>query len=158
MQVLDRGAVSRGGSNRWTGQTLVRPEIEQGGTGTVFVTYVIVTIVTIVANICVAVTDIKHAKFVLANMDELGVSRSWLMPLGLLKAAGAAGLLVGLLGLRPLGIAAAVGLVLFFAGALTVHLRARVLHNIATPAAFFALAIASAAVAVVTYWRFPPGS
>ena len=116
-----------------------------------FVAYVIVTIVAIVANTCVAITDVKQAKFVLANMDELGVSRSWLTPLGLLKGAGAAGLLVGLLGLRPLGIAAAAGLVLFFAGALTVHLRARVFHNIATPGAFLALAIASVVVAVAPH-------
>ncbi len=50
--------------------------------------------------------------------------------------------------MRPLGIAAAIGLVLFFAGALVTHVRARVFHNIAAPATFFALAAASAALAV----------
>ena len=59
-----------------------------------------------------------------------------------------AGLLLGLLGLRPLGIAAAAGLVLFFTGALATHVRARVFYNIAVPGAFFALAVASAALAI----------
>jgi Na+-translocating ferredoxin:NAD+ oxidoreductase RnfE subunit len=50
--------------------------------------------------------------------------------------------------MRPLGIAAAIGLVLFFTGALVTHVRTRVFHNIAVPAAFFALAAASAALAI----------
>jgi len=53
--------------------------------------------------------------------------------------------------MRPLGIAAAIGLVLFFAGALATHIRARVFHNIAVPGIFFAQAIASAALAIATY-------
>jgi DoxX-like family len=151
MQVLDVGAVSRPGSNRWTGRRSPDPEIEQEGNETVFVAYVIVTIITIVANVGAAAADLGRAKFVLANMKEIGVRGSWLTPLGLLKGAGAAGLLIGLLGPRTLGIAAAIGLVLFFAGALAYHLRARVFHNIATPGAYLALAIASAAFAAVVY-------
>jgi hypothetical protein len=76
------------------------------------------------------------------------VPRSWLVPLGLLKGAGAAGVLIGLLGVRPLGIAASIGLALFFAGALATHIRARVFHNIAFPGMYFALAVASVALAV----------
>ncbi len=113
-----------------------------------FTAYAIITAVTIVANASVAVADFAKAKFVLTNMEGVGVPRSWLAPLGALKGAGAAGLLLGLLGLRSLGIAAAVGLVLVFAGALATHVRARVFHNIAFPGAFFVLAIAAAALAV----------
>jgi DoxX-like family len=134
-----RGAVRRPGE-------IPAPE----GTENVFAAYVIITVVTMVANACAAVADFTGAKFVLANMDEVGVPRSWLAPLGVLKGAGAAGLLLGLLGLRPLGIAAAVGLVLFFAGALVTHIRAHVFYNIAIPGTFFALAVASAALAVAT--------
>lgn len=116
-----------------------------------FATYVIITVLTIVANASVAVADLARAGFVRANMDEVGVPRSWLMPLGLLKGAGAAGLLLGLLGLRPLGIAAAVGLALFFAGAVASHIRARVFYNIAIPGAFLALAVASAVLAIADH-------
>lgn len=116
-----------------------------------FIAYVFIAIVTILANAGVAVADLAHARFVLGNMAEVGVPRSWLVPLGLLKGAGAAGILIGLLGVRPLGIAAAIGLTLFFAGALAVHVRARVFHNIAVPGAYFALAAASAVLAVAAH-------
>ena len=121
---------------------------KQEGTEKVLAAYLIVTVVTIVANAWAAAADLARARFVLANMEEVGVPASWLAPLGVLKGAGAAGLLLGLLGLRPLGIAAAIGLVLFFAGALATHIRAHVFHNIAFPGAYFALAVASAAVAI----------
>ena len=116
-----------------------------------FTAYVVITVVTSVANASVAVADLARARFVLANMQEVGVPQSWLAPLGVLKGAGAAGLLLGLLGLRSLGTAAAIGLVVFFAGALATHVRARVLHNIAFPGAFFALAAASTALAIAVH-------
>lgn len=114
-----------------------------------FAAYLIITVATIAASAWAAAADLVPARFVLAFMDEVGVPRSWLRPLGVLKGAAAAGLLIGLLGARPLGIAAAAGLVLFFAGALATHIRARVFSNIAFPVAYFALALAAAALAVV---------
>ncbi len=113
-----------------------------------FTAYVVIAIPTIPANAWVAAADLAQARFVLGNMAEVGVPRSWLVPLGLLKAAGAAGLLIGLLSVRPLGIAAGIGLMLFFIGALAVHVRARVFHNIAFPGTYFALAVASTVLAV----------
>jgi hypothetical protein len=115
----------------------------------VFAAYVAVTIVTILANASIAVADLARARFVLANMDEVRVPRPWLPRLAVLKGAAAVGLLLGLAGVRPLGIAAAIGLVLFFTGALAAHVRTRVFHNIAVPAAFFALAAASAGLAIL---------
>ncbi|MGI5339366.1 DoxX family protein [Streptomyces sp. CA-181903] len=111
--------------------------------------YVVVTTLTIAANAVIAAGDYAKADFVLANSAEVNVPRSWVPALATLKAAGAAGLLLGLLGIHPLGIAAAVGLVLFYAGALIAHFRARVFHNIAFPGAYFALAAGSLALAVV---------
>ena len=58
-------------------------------------------------------------------------------------------LIVGLLGLHALGVAAGIGLVLFFVGAVVVHVRTRVLYNIAFPGAFLLLAVASLVLAVV---------
>ena len=113
-----------------------------------FVAYVVVTIITIIANAAAAVADLSRAQFVLANSAEVGVPPSWLPLLAALKAAGAAGLLIGLLGFRYLGIAAAIGLVLFFTGALTVHVRARVFYNLAFPGTFWLLAAASLVLAI----------
>jgi hypothetical protein len=105
--------------------------------------YVVVTIGTVVANAAAAAADLSRARFVLANAAELGVAETWIPLLGALKAAGAAGLLIGLLGVRPLGVAAAIGLVVFFIGAIVTHIRARVLYNLAVPGLYLALAVAS---------------
>jgi hypothetical protein len=104
---------------------------------------VVVTAITAIVTGGVAVADFVPAKFVLANSAEVGVPRTWIRPLGATKLAGAVGLIAGLLGLAPLGIAAAAGLVAFFLGAVATHLRAHVLYNIAFPGAFLCLAAAS---------------
>ena len=116
-----------------------------------FAAYLIITVLTIVANAWATAADLAQPKWLLANMDEVGVPRPWLPPLAALKAAGAAGLLLGLLGLRPLGIAAAAGLALFFTAALAAHVHARAFHNIAVPGAYFALALASTVLAITAH-------
>ena len=108
--------------------------------------YIAITLTTAVATAGIAVADLTPAGFVLANSAEVGVPRSWLRPLAAVKLAGAAGLVVGLLTLPALGIAAAVGLVLFFVGAVITHLRAHVVYNIAFPGAYLCLAAATLAV------------
>ncbi|RVX41902.1 DoxX-like protein [Nonomuraea polychroma] len=113
-----------------------------------FTAYVIVSVLTIVANVWAAIVDFAGARFVLANQVELGLPTSWIPTLGLLKAAGAAGLVLGLMGVRLLGIAAAIGLVLYFAGAIVAHIRARVLLKIIFPGCYLALAVASLSLAV----------
>ena len=106
------------------------------------VAYVLVTIVAIAATTFVAIADLVRAEFVLANSARVGVPESWLTTLGLLKAAGAAGLLLGLLGVPLVGPAAAIGLILFFVGAIVTHLRA---HNYALhfPTGYLLLAASS---------------
>lgn len=110
--------------------------------------YVVVTVVTILANAGAVIADLAKADFVLENSDEVGVSRRWLPLLATLKAAGAVGLLLGLFDITVIGAAAAVGLVVFFVGAIIAHVRARVFHNIAFPGFYLALAIASLTLSV----------
>ena len=108
---------------------------------------VLVPVVTALANAGIAAADVARARFVLENSAEVGVPRSWLPRLAALKAAGAAGLLLGAWGVPALGTAAAAGLVAFYGGAVAAHVRARVLHDIAFPGAFLALAVASLVLA-----------
>jgi hypothetical protein len=110
--------------------------------------YIVITLITAVATAGIAVADLIPAGFVLANSAEVGVPRSWIPPLAATKLAGAAGLVVGLLALPALGIAAAVGLVLFFVGAVITHVRAHVLYNIAFPGAYLCLSAATLALMV----------
>jgi DoxX-like family len=88
-----------------------------------FTAYVVVAVLAAAANIYIAINDFIRADWILANMTKVGVPPSWLFPLGALKAAGAVGLLVGI-GVPLIGVAAAVGLVLFFVGAVITHIRA----------------------------------
>ncbi|GHF53849.1 MULTISPECIES: DoxX family protein [Streptomyces] len=110
------------------------------------IAYTVVTVLTIVATAGIAVADFAGAGFVLANAAAVRVPRSSIPLLGAAKAAGAAGLALGLLGARAFGVAAAAGLVLFFTGAVVAHVRARVFHNMAFPGAYLALAGASLAL------------
>ncbi|WP_438289979.1 DoxX family protein [Streptomyces sp. HUAS TT7] len=108
----------------------------------------LITVITIVANAAIAVADFAKAEFVLGNMAEVGLPTSLLPALATLKAAGAVGLALGLLGVRFLGIAAAVGLVLFFVGAVVRHVQTRVYHNMAFPGTYLLLSVASLCVAL----------
>jgi hypothetical protein len=110
--------------------------------------YAIVTVLTIAANAWAAGADFAKAKFVLGNAAALDLPLSWLPLLGALKAAGAAGLLLGIFGDRFIGIAAAFGLVLFFIGAIAAHVRARAFSKIVFPGIFLALASASLVLAI----------
>jgi len=79
-------------------------------------------------------------------MAKVGVSESWLTTLGILKAAGALGLLVGIR-VPLIGIAAAIGLVLFFLAAVITHLRAHD-HSFGLAVVFLLLAVAALVVQV----------
>ena len=78
-------------------------------------------------------------------MARLGVPDAALVPLGLLKAAGGVGLLIS-----PLAPAAAIGLVLFFSGAIVTTLHARWYAHLPYPAFYLALAAAALASALTT--------
>jgi hypothetical protein len=107
-----------------------------------FTTYVVVTLMAIAANTFAATADFMRFKFVLITAAKVGVPESWLPMLGILKAAGALGLLVGLIGVPLIGTAAAVGLVLFFFVAIIAHLRVHD-YSIGPAAAFLLLAVAA---------------
>ncbi|MFJ7268181.1 DoxX family protein [Streptomyces sp. NPDC099050] len=77
------------------------------------------------------------------SMAKVGVPDSWLPRLAALKAAGAIGLVAGLW-LPPLGIAAAVGVALYFIGAIVAHLRAK--DYAFAPAAVLLLVAAAALI------------
>ncbi|MER6990692.1 DoxX family protein [Saccharopolyspora hirsuta] len=110
--------------------------------------HVLVTSTTILLNAGIAVADLAKAKFVLANSAAVQVPESWLPMLGSLKAAGALGLLLGLLGVPLIGVAAAVGLVLFFIGAVIAHVRVGEYLTIVGPGLFLAFAVATLVLAL----------
>jgi hypothetical protein len=102
---------------------------------------VAVTLVNVLFNAVESVANFMRAEWVKQNSRAVGVPDSWLPFLGAVKGAAAVGLAVGLFW-RPLGIAAAVGLVVFFVLATALHVRNRVFHNFYGPLVFLALSVA----------------
>src|SRR6266581_2439853 len=104
-----------------------------------FTAYLVVVFLAAAANIFSATCDFVRYKQVAIAMAKAGVSESWMTPLGILKAAGALGLLIGI-GVPLIGTAAAIGLILFFVGAIITHLRAQD-YSFGLAVAFLLLAV-----------------
>ncbi|MFE0771731.1 DoxX family protein [Streptomyces sp. NPDC058861] len=92
------------------------------------------------------VAVLVRAGFVVGPLAAYGVPRSWWNRLGAVKLAGAAGLLVGY-AVPVVGVLAAVGLVLYFAGAVATVLRARAYGHVPFPLVYMAPAVAVLALA-----------
>ncbi|WP_033257857.1 MULTISPECIES: DoxX family protein [Kitasatospora] len=103
----------------------------------------VATVCCVLANGFEVVAKLLRAEFVVRNSAEVGLAPRWLPWLALLEGAGTVGVAAGLFGPARLGLAAAVGLLLFFVGAVGAHVRARVFHNLAFPLAFLLLAAAA---------------
>ncbi|MEU3604093.1 DoxX family protein [Streptomyces sp. NPDC035033] len=114
-----------------------------------FIAYAVLAGLLALAMTGSAVATFTRNPAVAGNMTKLGVPDSWLPWLGTAKVAGALGLLAGLV-VPALGAAAAIGLVLYFVGALVTHVRAKdyalapVLVLTVLPAVALVLRIASA--------------
>jgi hypothetical protein len=113
-----------------------------------FIAYLAATLLAAVANIFSAALDFVRYKQILINMARVGVSESWISTLGILKAAGAFGLLIGIVA-PSIGIAAASGLVLFFVGAIVIHLGAHD-YSFGLAVMFLLLAIAALVLRVAS--------
>ncbi|MFC6964565.1 DoxX family protein [Halocatena marina] len=87
---------------------------------------------------------------ILESMAEVDVKESWLPVLGILKAAGALGLLIGIgVPVPSIGTAAAVGLVVYFVGAAIVHLHAGD-YSISGQHVYLLLAVATLVLSLMT--------
>lgn len=108
-------------------------------------TYLILTLVAAAMVGFSAVSVFIRATWVVEPLADYGVPRSWWPWLGSAKALGAVGLLAGLL-VPPIGVAAAIGLMLYFTGAVATVTRARSYSHIPFPLVYVAPVVASLAV------------
>ncbi|NGN66887.1 DoxX family protein [Streptomyces sp. A7024] len=113
-----------------------------------FIAYAVVAALLTVALAASAKATFATDGQVAADLTRMGVPKAWLPRLAAVKLAGAAGLLAGL-AVPLVGVAAAVGVALFFAGAVATHLRARD-YTFAPAAVLGALAVAALALRVVS--------
>ncbi|MCZ4120967.1 DoxX family protein [Streptomyces sp. H39-S7] len=106
-----------------------------------FVAYVTITVVASLFNAIAAVTYLIGHDYPKTQADMKGVPRSWVPRLGMCLAAGSLGLLAGFV-VPLVGNLAAAGLVLYFVGAITAHLRVRS-RNIVGGIVFLLTAVAA---------------
>jgi DoxX-like protein len=99
--------------------------------------YVIVTVVGAAMVAFSAGAVFLNADWVVQNLADYGVPRSWWGWLGAAKAAGAVGLLVGLF-VPIIGVIAAIAVVLYFVGAVITVARARYYSHIVFPLVYMA--------------------
>jgi hypothetical protein len=98
------------------------------------------TVVTVAAALWVgfsAVSVFARATWVVEPLAAYGVTASWWPWLGTAKAAGSVGLIAGLF-VPAVGVAAGIGLVLYFTGAVITVLRARSYSHVAFPLMYLA--------------------
>jgi uncharacterized membrane protein len=79
---------------------------------------------------------------VMKGMDVVRVPRNRVWMLGVLEVAAAVGLLVGIFW-WPIGVAAAIGVIIYFIGAVIAHLRVSDTKGLTAPAVLLVLAIAA---------------
>jgi uncharacterized membrane protein YphA (DoxX/SURF4 family) len=116
----------------------------------VFIALVIVTVLLAVICLNSAVMKLRKNEQVLASIHgTVGVPIRQLPVLAGLEIAGAAGILIGLW-LEPLGIAAAIGLVAYFLGAMIGHLRVGDTKGVAMPVLPLVLSIAVLVLRLMT--------
>ncbi|MEU8898601.1 DoxX family protein [Nocardia sp. NPDC048505] len=106
-------------------------------------------VATVIVSVLLAVGLIPSAYFKISRKPEfveayakLGVPENRLNLLAAALLAGAVGLVAGLWW-PPIGIAAAIGLILYFLGALAFHVKARDYKTMAPPAIILALSVAA---------------
>lgn len=107
-----------------------------------FVACAIVSSLLAAALVASATAKLTKADRVVESITGVGVPLGWFPWLAVTELAGALGLLVGL-GVEPLGIAAGIGVVLYFVGAVIAHVRVKDYAGAAAPAPLLVVAAAA---------------
>jgi hypothetical protein len=107
-----------------------------------YTAYIAVTILMSLLAIASGVAKLRRDPRVMKALTEVvRVPVKWLPWLAACEFAGAIGLLIGIFW-PPIGLAAAIGLILYFIGAIIAHLRVGDIKGIGTPAIPLMLAVA----------------
>ena len=113
------------------------------------VAYAVVAIGLSLALVASGAAKLTKQPRVVDAIGSLGVPLAWFPALAMAEAAGAVGLVIGLW-VPALGIAAGIGVVLYFTGAVATHVRAHD-RELAAPLALGLLATAAVVLRLVSY-------
>ena len=115
----------------------------------VFIAYAVVAVVLAAGAALSGRAKVARDERIVTQLTGIGVPPAWFPRLALAEFAGALGLLAGLVW-RPFGIAAAIGLVLYFVGAVVTHVRAGDVKGLPAPAVLLVLSAAALTLAGVS--------
>jgi uncharacterized membrane protein len=104
------------------------------------VALVVVTTLLVLILLFSAGAKLARSAHVVNTMARVGVPQRMLPRLAIVEIAGAAGLAAGF-SWWPIGVAAAIGVVLYFAGAVVSHVRVNDTKNLSPAAVMAALAV-----------------
>ena len=113
-----------------------------------FVACVVVSVLLALAVTGSAAGKLTKNPKVVESLTNAGVPQSWLPRLASAELAGAVGLLVGLV-VAPIGVAAAIGLIAYFVGAVIAHLKVKD-KMIAPPLVLGLIAVAALVLRLAT--------
>jgi len=108
----------------------------------VSIAYVVVAVVLALGLVASARGKLVGDPRIVTALTGVGVPRGWFPWLATAEIAGGLGLLAGI-AYRPLGIAAAIGVVLYFAGAVITHVRAGDTKGLAAPGVILVVSAAA---------------
>jgi hypothetical protein len=111
--------------------------------------YAVVGVLLALVLLASAGAKLTHQKRIVDGLNGIGVPLGMLPFLASCEIGGAAGLLVGLW-YAPLGIAAAIGVVLYFIGAVGAHLRKRDFKGVPNALVFLIFAAAALSLRAVS--------
>ena len=113
-------------------------------------TYLVVTVLAAVILVLSAVMKIRHNPNVVKVIHEtIGVPLKYFPVLAACEVAGAVGLVAGIW-YPPLGVAAGVGLVIYFIGAVVSHVRVGDFKGVGSAVVMLGLSAAALALRIVT--------
>lgn len=106
-----------------------------------FIAYTIIALIMSLSLVFSGVGKLRHDPRQVQGIHEvIGVPLRWLPWLAACEFAGAAGLLIGIVW-WPLGLAAAIGVVVYFLGASIAHLRVKDFKGLPVPAVILLIAL-----------------
>ncbi|MFD4369956.1 DoxX family protein [Rhodococcus sp. NPDC058521] len=112
------------------------------------VVYTVVTAVAVVVALSGAWVNFTHHRIPVTAAEQVQVPKEWIRPIGGVFTVAAIGLLVGIV-VRPIGVAAAIGLVFFFVCAIGAHVRVGDRHLV-PPIVALALSITTLVVTAMS--------
>ena len=114
-----------------------------------FIAYAVVAVLLALGLVMSGRAKLVKDEKVTAGLTANGVPLSWFPRLAAAEIAGAVGLLAGL-AFRPFGIAAAIGVVLYFIGAVLTHVRTGDLKGAPPAAVLLVTGVAALVLGIIS--------